>query len=649
VGTLAGLYREERGALVPETRPRIDRPVYLAFEDGAGDAWFGTDHGVYRWDGTDLRHYTVRDGLAGQEVNRAAGLAAPDGGVWIGTSRGLSVYRRDLDVPRPRGPVVELTSLDVDGNVMPAGDGAELVADGGTLLFHFRAISFIDEEGVRFRTRLEGFDADWSGPGPLPQRTVRYTNVPPGAYRMHVQAIDVAGAESAVASSGPIVIRPPLLQRPAVRAAAGAAAIGVAIVVLALIAQRRQSRRLERVVRERTDELRRTERDLAKAQRLEALGVLAGGIAHDFNNLLQVMVGGAALLEADTRIPADRRQVAHEVKIAGRHARDLTQQLLTFSRGGAPVRRSTELAGVIRSAAGIALAGGSVRAEIDAAAPLFVEADESQIYQVIHNLLINACQAMPEGGSVRVRARPEAGGSVLLEVEDDGPGIPPGSLESIFDPFYSTKPGGTGLGLAVAHSIVTRHGGEISAASEPGRGATFRVRLPAGPPPAATEAPPAAGAGSCAAPGGGAAVSSGAAPGPAARGSGRVLIMDDDPAVRRSLGRMLSELGYRAWTARNGEEAVSLYREALARREGFDAVLMDLRVADGTGGRDAVRALAALDPGVRAIVVSGYSDDAAMARHRELGFRACLPKPFTPDDLARALDEAAAPARTAAG
>jgi CheY-like chemotaxis protein/two-component sensor histidine kinase len=340
------------------------------------------------------------------------------------------------------------------------------------------------------------------------------------------------------------------------------------------------------------------------------------------------MMGGAALLEADPRVPAERRQVAHEVKTAGRHARELTSQLLTFSRGGAPVRRSTELAGVIRSAAGIALGDGPVRAEIEVEGPLFVEADESQIYQVIHNLLINARQAMPEGGIVRVRAHNGGGDRVRLEVADDGPGISSENLENIFDPFWSSKPGGTGLGLAVAHSIVTRHGGEISARSEPGHGATFRVELPAGAP---EDAAPRSQAGS-------------------SRASGRVLLMDDDPAVRRSLGRMLSELGYRAWTARNGEEAVSLYREASARGEAFDAVLMDLRVADGAGGKDALRELSALDPDVRAVVVSGYSDDPVMAHHREMGFRACLAKPFTPDDLARVLGEVTATSeRTAAG
>ncbi|HMB70454.1 MAG TPA: two-component regulator propeller domain-containing protein, partial [bacterium] len=211
VGTLDGLYRVDDGAMIRETRPRIDRPVYLAFHDKSGNAWFGTDNGVYRWNGDTLRHFTVRDGLSGREVNRAAGLAAPDGSVWIGTSSGLSVYRPDRDVSRPRGPLVTITSLDVDGSVHPSDSPVELTTDAGTLLFSFRAISFVDETAVRFRTRLEGFDAGWSEAVLLPQRSVRYTNVPPGSYRMHVRAIDAAGAESPVASSAPITIRPPLL------------------------------------------------------------------------------------------------------------------------------------------------------------------------------------------------------------------------------------------------------------------------------------------------------------------------------------------------------------------------------------------------------------------------------------------------------
>jgi CheY-like chemotaxis protein len=260
------------------------------------------------------------------------------------------------------------------------------------------------------------------------------------------------------------------------------------------------------------------------------------------------------------------------------------------------------------------------------------DGDPARLVQVCTNLIRNAFESLRDVAADRVPTvtlslRTDGPDRVAAEVADNGPGIPPETLESVFDPFFSTKPGGTGLGLAVAHSIVRRHGGEISATSVPGAGATFRLRLPAGDPVLVATDPPA----------------------PVLRGSGRVLIMDDDPAVRRSLGRMLSELGYRASTARNGEEAVALYREAIARAERFDAVLMDLRVTKGTGGRDALRALADLDPEVRAVAVSGYSEDAGLAGHQDLGFRACLAKPFTPDDLARVLHGVmAVPARVPA-
>ncbi|MGQ0720538.1 MAG: two-component regulator propeller domain-containing protein [Candidatus Eiseniibacteriota bacterium] len=631
VGSLAGLYRAEGDRLVrsAEPGPRVDRPVYLVFDDRQGNLWFGTDHGALRWDGRTLRPFTTHEGLPGLEANRSAGMA-DEQGVWIGTDRGLSLYREELDRPRPLGPSVELLGVDVNGVLHPADSPLELASRDNSLLFPFRAISFVDEARVRFRFRLEGFESEWVDAMPVPQRSVRYPNLPPGDYRFWLQAVDAEGTRSAPATSATVHVRRSLVSHPAVRAVVAAAVLGLLFLVSRFYAVRRQGRVLEKLVRERTEELRRTERELAKTQRLESLGVLAGGIAHDFNNLLQVILGGASLLEVSREVGEKPRGLAREVRIAAKRARALTQQLLTFSTGGGPRRRPAPLGDVVRDAVGFTLAGSSVRAELDLATDLrLVEIDPEQITRVLDNLLLNARQAMTAGGAVRVRAAnvneapalPD-GRWVLLEIADEGPGIPAKDLDFVFDPFFSTRPGGTGLGLAVAHSVIEKHGGRITVESAPDAGATFRIWLPASDVrPEPREAAPTPDAGSH---------------------DGRILVMDDDASVRASLREMLAHLGYESHGVRDGDEVVAAYDEAMHAGRRFDAVIMDLTVPGGAGGVAAMSRLREVDPLIRAVVVSGYSSDPAMERYEDFGFLGCLGKPFAADDLARVLDRALA-------
>ncbi len=256
------------------------------------------------------------------------------------------------------------------------------------------------------------------------------------------------------------------------------------------------------------------------------------------------------------------------------------------------------------------------------------DADAGQLQQVLVHLLDNACRATPEGGTVEVRARnrvldePEdhlqPGRFVSLEIEDQGPGISREHLEKVFDPYFTTWPGHSGLGLTTAYSIVKSHGGRLEVDSRPGAGTRVRIDLPA-----AREAEPAP-AGTTA---------------QLAADGGRLLLMDDDKVVRMVTGRMLSRLGYQLEVARHGTEAVELYERAWERGEPFDAVILDLRIPGGMGGRDTLERLRRIDPGVRAIACSGYSNDPVMARHREFGFQAVLPKPFRLDALARTLGD----------
>jgi signal transduction histidine kinase/CheY-like chemotaxis protein len=365
---------------------------------------------------------------------------------------------------------------------------------------------------------------------------------------------------------------------------------------------------------------RRSEEEALRVQRLESVGVLAGGIAHDFNNILTGILGNISLCRdiiADPTSEPGRLLLAAE-KACGR-ARDLTQQLLTFSRGGDPIKQDASLPELVRETAGFVLSGSSVNASYHFADDVDrVEVDRGQFARVIHNLVLNAVQAMPDGGAIDVSAqrvclgareigaRP-AGDYVRLSIHDEGPGIPAEDLERDFDPYFSTRCDGSGLGLSVANSIVRKHGGFLGVQSRLGEGATFTMHLPAGT--------------------GGGPGRTGADPTVRVKGHGRVLVMDDDEDVREVLARMLKALGYEPLVTRDGAEAVATYRRLHVDGERFVAVIMDLTVPGGMGGREAMSELLRLDPGVRGIVISGYSNDPVMSRPRDFGFSDVIPKP----------------------
>jgi CheY-like chemotaxis protein len=320
-------------------------------------------------------------------------------------------------------------------------------------------------------------------------------------------------------------------------------------------------------------------------------------------------------------------------------AKGLTQQLLAFAKGGAPVRRPGQIRDLIRDTASFAASGSSVVVHLAVAHDLRpVAVDAGQIGQVVENLVLNAAQSMPHGGVLRVEAqnvllppqRPGDAGALPLapdwyvrcSVRDQGVGIDAEDLPRIFDPYFTTKKGGSGLGLATSYAIVRRHGGHITASSEPGKGTEVTFYLPALKTAAADELPETA-----------------ASSESAAVESHRVLLMDDDASVREVVALMLSRLGYQVTTATSGEEAVEAYRRALDLGQRFDAVIMDLTVAGGLGGREATRRLLAIDPDARIVVSSGYSGDPVLADHRDHGFVARLPKPYATEDLERTLRE----------
>ena len=362
------------------------------------------------------------------------------------------------------------------------------------------------------------------------------------------------------------------------------------------------------------------EAELLRASKLESLGVLAGGIAHDFNNIMTTVLANISLLRAQPDDPDLCRKRLEEAERAALRARGLTQQLLTYAKGGVPVRRPTRLADLIFDATRFALAGSNVRPtfDLDSDLPL-VHVDPSQLSQVVQEIVLNAQQAMPDGGGLRVLSHAQdvdgslplplpPGRYVRLTFEDEGPGIPEHVLPRIFDPFFSTRPGGSGLGLTTAWSIVQKHDGLLLATSREARGALFELFLPA----LTTAAPEPR-----------------VAPERTPSGVRKVLVMDDDAMMLTTVRELLRVLGYEAEVAPDGERATALYREALERKSPFDAVILDLTVPDGLGGKETIALMREIDPDVCAIVSSGYSDDPVMAHFERWGFSGVLPKPYS--------------------
>jgi signal transduction histidine kinase/ActR/RegA family two-component response regulator len=378
-------------------------------------------------------------------------------------------------------------------------------------------------------------------------------------------------------------------------------------------------------------ERRRNEEALANLQKLESLGTLAGGIAHDFNNILTAIAGNISLLQADRPGEAETRELLSEAQDACETAKGLSNQLLTFAKGGAPVAAVMDLRPVIEKSAAFASRGSNARCAYALGdGPLAVKIDPSQIAQVVQNLVLNAVQAMPGGGEIELRAgsvdvrdgddpRLAAGRYARVTVRDHGSGIEPRDLPRVFEPYFSTKAAGRGLGLSMCHSIMRRHGGDIRVESVPGRGTSFILHLPEAPPDAApartrAEEPRA--------------------------GEGRVLVMDDEPTVARTLLRTLKSLGYRGDWVADGEAALNAYEQALKDSEPYAAVLMDLTIPGALGGKETAAQLKALHPEATAVVMSGYSNDPVLADHAAYGFAAALLKPFDRESVSAAMTAA---------
>jgi two-component system cell cycle sensor histidine kinase/response regulator CckA len=381
-------------------------------------------------------------------------------------------------------------------------------------------------------------------------------------------------------------------------------------------------------------ERKKSETERLTTSKLESLGTLAGGIAHDLNNILTVISGNIGLAQIEA--PADSGSLLGFLSKAGQaaqHAAHLSSQLLTFSKGGAPLKKVAPIGDLLERAAEFALYGSNLRADFDIAVDLWkAEVDSGQIEQVVNALMLNAREAMAQGGTVRVRARnvvfeenanaPLPTGRYLkVTISDRGTGIPEDLRTRIFDPYFTTKPTATGLGLAISYSIVKKHGGLLLLEGSSSEGSVFTFYLKA---------------------------SDNAAGSPEKRANGRpfrynhqrVLVMDDEEAIRELTSQLLGTLGYEVTAVPDGLEAVRIYERALRKGEHFQAVILDATVRGGMGGVATIERLRSMDPKVNAIICSGYSDEAALSEFLAYGFRGALPKPFTRSELADALQRA---------
>ena len=378
------------------------------------------------------------------------------------------------------------------------------------------------------------------------------------------------------------------------------------------------------------EENKKLEEQLQQAQKMEAIGTLAGGIAHDFNNMLGVITGNISYALSQLNQDEELFEVLSDVQEGARQAQNLTQQLLTFAKGGEPIKKVVKLNQIVKESAEFVSRGTKSSCEFNLANDLWtVEVDPGQLNQVIGNLIINSNQAMPNGGTIAIRTENTeiesegnlslpAGRHIKIVIEDQGIGISKKHLPNIFDPYFSTKQKGSGLGLATAYSIIKRHDGHITVYSEIEKGTVFNIYLPA-----------------------------------SSKdfqeikdkddtkhsGSGNILIMDDQESILKMTGRMLNRMGYETVFATDGKKAVELYREAYHSENPFDLVILDLTIPGGMGGTKTIIELLKFDPDVKALVSSGYSNDPIMANYEDYGFCGVVPKPYTKAQLSEVLNK----------
>ncbi len=375
------------------------------------------------------------------------------------------------------------------------------------------------------------------------------------------------------------------------------------------------------------------EEEMHRAQKLESLGSLAGGIAHDFNNILTAIMSNTSLAKSGLDETDHTYLRLNEIEKATLRAKDLTHRFLTFAKGGVPIKKTVSIVELLKESASLSLRGSNTKCQFTLDSNLWpVDIDEGQISQVINNLLINANQAMENGGVIHVKAEnvkvkgqkignTVADNFVKISVEDQGYGIPKENLNNIFDPYFTTKESGTGLGLATTYSIIKKHDGIITVDSEEGKGTTFYIYLPASENEYVEDSEE----------------TETQFESKDASQEGRILLMDDEKMIRETAGKVLRYIGYDVEYAEDGSQAIEIYKKNVESGDNFDAVILDLTVPGGMGGEQAIKQLLEIDPEVKAIVSSGYSDNPIMSQFEEYGFSGVIVKPYDLNELKKVL------------
>ncbi len=389
------------------------------------------------------------------------------------------------------------------------------------------------------------------------------------------------------------------------------------------------------VFRDVTNE-RQLQKEMLKIEKLESIGVLAGGIAHDFNNILAGILGNIELANMIIAQDHKAKKYLDMAEKATLRATGLTQQLLTFAKGGEPIKKLSSLEEIIIDSTNFVLSGTNIKCKYEFPDDLWAaEVDKGQVSQVIQNLVINARHAMPNGGEITITCcnisknrakelllRP-VDNYIEIVIKDEGIGIPKNYLNKIFEPFFTTKRKGSGLGLSICHSIIRKHGGHIRVDSEPGQGTTFYIYLPA-------------------------VVKkkreSSLSKTVSHWTGGKILVMDDEKVVRETVQEMLKKLGYKNVTVEDGQRAIEIYKKEMEKGEPFDAVILDITVPGGLGGEETIKELLKIDKDAVVIVSSGYANDPIMSSYERFGFKACISKPYTLNELAAVLERVLADA-----
>ncbi len=662
VGTVAGLFRCDGPSLerAGPVGPEVSRPVFFLLRDNSSRLWIGTDNGVMRWDGQTLEHFTFLDGLAGRETNRAAGLVDSGGQVWIGTDRGVSVYRRQFDFSnKPRPP--ELVDVTVGGRHSSLDGPLHLRPDHNDLLFRFRAMSFVDENRLRFSSWLEGYEATWLGSYESPRQEVRYTNLPAGTYRFHLRLADADGNWSDITSSAPIVIARPVWRQPWFHGAVLLFFVSLLYFGERYLAGKRYAGRLESEVRARTAELRRSEAAAEQANR--AKSEFLANMSHEIRTPMGGIIGVAELLR-DTDSLRQARDYAEIIHSSGESLLAVIDEILDYSKieaGGLLLeevgfRLDEALHKTIDLLAPEAAAKGIELTPVIADdLPLCLRGDPIRLRQVLLNLIGNAIKFTHEG---RVEVEADALAvdgervEIRFQVRDTGIGISAEDQARLFAPFTQADSsttrrfGGTGLGLTISQRIVELMGGEISLESRPGLGSTFtftaRFRRSRMPEAAAADAPPSLlgqreGAGDL--PGRRQELDSSrptnTSPRRGASGAFRVLLAEDNPVNRLVMLKQLAMLGYRADAVEDGVEALRVLEE-----ERYDLVLMDCQMPelDGYSATRRIRRREDANQRLPVIAVTAHAMEGDRESCLEAGMDDYVSKPFQVAELSAVLE-----------